>query len=98
MSEFTTQQSTRTMTPSKYQPDDRLIDDPEQLRKLKHDEGLSIREIAEEHAEVSRTAVHEALVEHGITEKTVEPDTPNTSCDSHRGRDPPSSNRIDWSV
>lgn len=86
------------MTPGKYQPDDRLIDDPDELRKLKKEEGLSVREIAEDHAEVGRTAVHDALVEYGITAGTQQPETPNVSCNTHRGRDPPGNNAVDWSV
>lgn len=69
--------------PAKYQPSQRLIDDPDELRRLYCKEGLSIREIADEHAEVGSTAVGEALQEYQIT------DGFDAAVDSKRGTDPP---------
>jgi hypothetical protein len=66
------------MTSQKYKPDSRPIDDPEKLRKLYQKDGLSIREIAKEHASVGRTSVHSALQEAGITGA----DESNPSADS----------------
>ncbi len=54
-------------TPSKYQPSERLIDNQERLRKLYCDDGLTVREIAEQEATVGKTRVSEALKEYGIT-------------------------------
>jgi hypothetical protein len=53
-------------TTEKYRPESRLIEDPDRLRTLYQDEALSVREIADKHATVSHTVVHEALVEYGI--------------------------------
>jgi hypothetical protein len=38
-------------TPKKYRPDPRLVDQPNKLERLYCDEGLSIREIVDDHAE-----------------------------------------------
>jgi len=104
-----TQRNARTETgvqiPSKYQPDPRLIDDPEELCYLYCTEGLAIREIAQEYSDNSYTAVYDALDEYGIR------DEPCTVCGgqhdhsggdvtgpvgaSERGFDPPVS--VDWS-
>jgi len=81
--------------PPKYQPSTRLVDDPEQLRQLYCEEKLTVREIADNHAQVGSTAVGEALQEHGITGD-------NGSEDSKRGIDPPvrpvSTETVDWST
>ena len=55
-----------TMTNDKYKPEPRLIDDPKKLRELYQKDDLTVREIAKEHASVSRTSVWNALHEHGI--------------------------------
>lgn len=73
---------TTTMTTEKYKPDSRLIDDPEDLRRLYQDEGLSIREIAEEHASVGRTRVCEALHEYGIPSDEDDKESDSTMTDS----------------
>jgi len=52
--------------PQKYQPTQRLIDDPEQLRQLYCRDGLTVREIARQHTDYSRSAVYDALSEYGI--------------------------------
>lgn len=74
--------------PSKYQPSQRLIDNPTRLAELRQ-QGLSIREIADEHASVSVARVHQALKEYGLTDSQNQ---------SRRGRDPPStaSATVSW--
>lgn len=58
-----------TQMPSRYQPSDRLVDDRDRLRELYCSDGLTIREIAQEYAEVGRTKVSDAIREHGIDEE-----------------------------
>jgi hypothetical protein len=53
-----------------------LIDDPTRLQQLYVTDGLSIREIASEYAEVSHTRLCEALHEHDII---GEADSPNAT-------------------
>jgi len=81
-------------TPSKYQPSERLIDNPDRLYELYCSRDLSIREIAEQYAEVGRTRVSESLNEYGITDDECCED------DGERGIDPPSprqTTRVSWS-
>jgi len=82
--------------PERYQPSDRVIDDSDRLKELYCHRDLSIREIASEYASVSRAAIGQALIKHGINdgnEDTAEqPDSHNNNCD--RGTDPP---EVDWS-
>jgi len=79
-------------TPARYQANPRLIDQPEKLRELYEDHGLTIREIASNHADVGRTAVGDALKEYGITDGEAEDATmqssPHSGC---RGLAPPHS-------
>jgi len=55
------QPTTNTVQTHPYEPEPRLIDDPERLKKLYHTDGLSIRAIAANHTTVSQTAVFKAL-------------------------------------
>jgi transposase len=82
--------STGTQVPPKYRPSQRVVDDPDRLRELRVEEGLSIREIAAHpDTEVGTTRLYEALREHGIG-----PSSEN----SRRGRDPPTdtSQGVKW--
>lgn len=76
----------KPMSENKYEPDPRLIENPAKLRSLYHGRGLSIREIAKNHASVGRTRVGEALHEHDIIE--TEESSTNDSADSLE---------VDWS-
>jgi hypothetical protein len=67
-------------TPERYQPTQRLIDDPERLRELYCEKELSVRAIAEKHSSFGTTRVYEALKEHGIC---------HGESNSRRGTDPP---------
>lgn len=58
-------------TPERYQPSPRLVDQPDELDRLYNEEGLTVREIADEHADVGRTAVSDALQDYGITDTTT---------------------------
>jgi hypothetical protein len=55
-------------TPTRYQANERLIDQPDELRRLYCQEDYSIREIAANHASVGRTRVSDALQEYDITD------------------------------
>jgi len=66
------------LTPQRYQPRTRLIDDTQELHRLYVEEDLSIREIADNHSDHSKTRVYEALCEHGI----IDTDSPSDT-DSH---------------
>jgi len=81
-----------TTVPPKYQPSPRLIDDPTELHRLYNERGLSVRAIAEGHAEVSQTRVYQALREHEVVE-TNDRDTPRHESNGERGTDPPT---VDW--
>lgn len=88
--------STSNTTPGKYQPNPRVCDDPQKLRELYCDRGLTIETIAEEYADVGRSWVSQKLQEYGIT-NTGSSDNPNHG---NRGTDPPTnkaSSSIDWS-
>jgi hypothetical protein len=77
--------------PNKYQPTQRLINDPKRLYELYVEEDMTIREIADKKATVSRTRVGDALKEYGIT---------NDETNNSRGRDPPpkdSGGGVTWS-
>jgi hypothetical protein len=78
-----------TDLPNKYQPEPRLIDDPAQLRQLYHEQGCTIREIAQQHATVGSTRVYEALNEYDIMDESA-----TSMKQSERGCDPPS---LNWS-
>lgn len=93
-------------TPSKYEAATRLVDDPDRLRELYHERGLSIRQIAQNYADVGRTRVSEALREHGIQTDATDEGSLNANdggedCESDRGTDPParrgSESRVTWS-
>ena len=73
--------------PPRYQPDDRVVDDRDRLRELYCNRGLTIREIANEYAEVGRSTVCDAIHDHGLDNET-EPPEPKRKSD--RGTDPPS--------
>jgi hypothetical protein len=82
-------------TPQRYRPSQRLIDNPQRLAELYHERDMTIREIAEQKASVSKTRVCSALHEYDITDDTQydgaeHPDDEGTST-SHgeRGVDPP---------
>lgn len=79
-------------TPARYQPSERLIDDPTRLTELYHDHDLTVREIADHpEASVSRTRIWEALHDHGLVESDE-----TAQCHTARGTDPPVSD--DWSA
>lgn len=78
--------------PQKYEPSTRLIENESRLRTLYVERDLTVREIAEEYAEVGRTMVDQALQQHGITDgedvdKRAEADSSNHNSG---GYDPPS--------
>ena len=78
-----------------YQPQPRLIDQPHRLETLYCERGLTVREIAENHASVTKTPVYEALREHSILN-----DTEDNNENHSNGYDPPSdddTSGIDWS-
>ena len=49
-----------------YEPNSRLVDNPEKLRKLYHEKDLTMQQIADEYASLGRTSVHNRLHEYGI--------------------------------
>jgi len=77
-------------TTNPYQPSTRLIDDRQALARLYVEQDLTIREIAEDHAEVTKTPVYNALREYGILEEQ-ELNNENIS----RGYDPPEDDSTD---
>ena len=96
-----------TTTPERYQPDTRLIDDPDELARLYHERDCTIGDIASDHASVGQTRVYEALAEHGLLgdrderQTTDGPENRATNADlssnstrsGNRGRDPPPPSR-----
>jgi hypothetical protein len=64
------QPTTNTVQTHPYEPEPRLIDDPERLKELYHTDGLSIRAIAANHTVLSHTAVFQALKKYGLQNKT----------------------------
>lgn len=82
-------------TPARYQATPRLVDQPQRLRELYVEHDHSIREIAEDYADVGRTAVSEALRDHGITEEHGESDESSSTMHSgRRGLAPPRTNSV----
>jgi len=88
-----------TDIPQRYQPSQRLIDNPQKLREYYVTKDMTIRAIAQEKAEVSKTRVRQALHQHDIISETDSIDQRcdndrSTQCDCHdeRGVDPPT----DW--
>jgi len=81
--------------PQRYQPDERLIENPSELHRLYHEEDLSVRAIAENHAEVSIALVYQALVDHDVIAESDQRDTPRHEKHGERGVDPPT---VDWSI
>jgi len=78
-----------------YEPTQRLIDNRRRLAKLYIEQDLTIREIADNHADVTRSPVHEALQEYGLIEQKEEQHNNH----SHGGYDPPSettNESVDW--
>lgn len=84
------------MTPERYQPKQRLIDNPNELRRLYNEENMTTYEIAEQKASVGQTTVAKKLREYGIKNED-EPSTDSGACHDNRGTDPPSSFNVDWS-
>ena len=92
-------------TTNPYEPDKRLVDDPQELARLYHGQGLTVKEIANNHAELGRTSVYESLVDWGILipdhSHTDSEDGSNSTDNSCRGRDPPpdqsNTDRMKWS-
>jgi len=77
-----------------YQPSERLIDNRQRLARLYVEQGLTVREIADDHAEVTKTPVYNALQEYGILEETED-----NNEDVDRGFDPPensSETEVNW--
>lgn len=68
------QPTTNTVQTHPYEPEPRLIDDPERLKKLYHTDGLSIRAIAANHTTVSHTAVFKVLKKYGLQKETRQHD------------------------
>lgn len=62
--------STTQQLPERYRPSTRLVDDKDRLTELYCHRNLSIREIADEYATVSRASVGRAVREYGLTETT----------------------------
>jgi len=60
------QPTTDTAQTHPYEPEPRLIDDPERLKELYHTDGLSIRAIAANHTVLSHTAVFKAIKKYGL--------------------------------
>lgn len=91
--------------PQKYQPTTRLIDDPDRLEELYCRDGLTVREIANQHTDYSPSAVYQALDEYGIIDEESDERQMNNPSDgsgggvtgpvgaSERGFDPPTSER-----
>jgi len=67
------------------------IDDSTELHRLYNERDLTVRAIAEDHAEVSQTRVYQTLREHGIVEAD-DRDTPRHCKNGERGTDPPTVN------
>jgi len=88
-------QTTNT-TPEKYRPEPRLVDQPATLERLYCEEGLSIREIVDEHAELSVERVHHALGEYNLLDRDSchgsGGDCTGPVGDGERGFDPPRDN------
>jgi hypothetical protein len=81
------------MTPERYQPTTRLVDDAERLRELYCERGLTIRQIADHpDCEMSKTRVAQALDEFSIERRNS---PTNTECHGERGVDPPT---VDWTT
>ncbi|TKX83337.1 hypothetical protein EXE43_24785, partial [Halorubrum sp. SS5] len=55
--------------PSRYQPSERVVDDRDRLHELYCQRGLTIREIANQYAEVGRSMVCDAIHDHGLTDE-----------------------------
>jgi len=73
-----TQPTTNTVQTHPYEPEPRLIDDPERLKKLYHTDGLSIRAIAANHTTLSHTTVFKALKKYGLQKETRQHDRIDT--------------------
>lgn len=84
---------TKNSTPEKYCPEPRLVDQPATLERLYCEEDLSIREIVDEHADLSVERVHHALGEYDLLDDDEHRDS-GTDCtepigDGGYGFDPP---------
>lgn len=78
--------STQThQLPERYRPATRLVDDKDRLAELYCHRNLSIREIADEYANVSRASVGRAVREYGLTTTTDQ--THSTVVSSAHGTD-----------
>jgi len=77
-------------TPNKYQPSERLIDNPQRLRALYCSRGLTIEQIVDEYAEVGKSRVGQKLKEYGLTECNCNNSSDGTRS-GNRGSDPPES-------
>jgi hypothetical protein len=87
-----------SMTPARYQPTQRLIDDPERLEELYCEQGMTIREIENlPDVNVGRTSINTALDEYDIQRENA---CGHDTNQSHRGTDPPSPSTtdVDWSA
>lgn len=76
--------------PPRYQPSERVVDNRDRLRELYCQRGLTIREIASEYAEVGRSAVCDAIHDHGIAEEANTQTSDSNKKNTDRGTDPPS--------
>jgi len=86
-------------TPQRYRPSQRLIDNPQRLAHLYHEQDMTIRAIADQEASVSKTRVCSALHEYDIID-----DGSRDSTSTVRGIDPPDApettvaeSSLDWS-
>jgi len=73
------QPTTNTVQTHPYEPEPRLIDDPERLKELYHTDGLSIRAIAANHTVLSHTTVFKALKKYGLQKETRQRDRTDTN-------------------
>ena len=79
-----------------YEPTQRLIDNPTRLRELYITKDLGYREIADKHAEYSKSTVRRAIQEYGIDEEYKQAQREKKS---RRGLSPPQpqTKELEWS-
>lgn len=87
---MSTPSDTTNPMPDKYSPPERLVDNKDRLQQLYCKDGLTIREIATEYAEVSRSVVCNAIQDHGLTdEDSLKENHKDENDNSDRDVDPP---------
>lgn len=65
-----------------YAPEPRLVDNPDELRRLYVEQDLSIREIAAEHSTVEKTTVWRVIDDYGINDDSPQCDTGDSAHDT----------------